>query len=109
MYTLVAYWSAPKPEDEAAFEEHYGSVHVPAAAKVPGLRQLITVRTSDGLEGSQPAFYRVAVMSFDSKEDLEASEHAPEWAAMRADAGSMIERFGVSLTVGMGEHHEARL
>jgi hypothetical protein len=48
-------------------------------------------------------------MSFDSKEDLEASEHAPEWAAMRADAGSMIERFGVSLTVGMGEHHEARL
>ncbi len=109
MYMLIACWSAPKPEEEAAFEEHYRSVHVPAAAKVPGLRQLITIRTSDGLEGSQPAFYRVAVLSFDSKDDLEASEHAPEWAAMRADAGSMIERFGVSLTVGMGEHHDEAL
>lgn len=109
MYTLTACWSAPKTEDQAAFEEHYHSVHLPAAAKVPGLRRLIAIRTSDGLEGSQPAFYRVAVMSFDSKDDLEASEHAPEWAAMRADAGSMIERFGVSLTVGMGEHHEVAL
>jgi uncharacterized protein (TIGR02118 family) len=109
VYTLVACWSAPEPEDEAAFEEHYHSVHLPAAAKVPGLRKLTAVRTGDGLEGGQSAFYRVAVMSFDTKDELEASERAPEWAAMRADAGAMIERFGVSLVVGMGDHHDVTL
>lgn len=109
MYKLIACWSAPKQEDEAAFEEHYRTVHAPAAAKVPGLRRLVLTRTANGLEGSEPAFYRVAEMHFDSSEDLEAAEHAPEWAAMRADAGGMIERFGVSLTVGLGEEQEAEL
>lgn len=28
---------------------------------------------------------------------------------MRADAGGMIERFGVTLTVGMGEAHDVEL
>ena len=109
MYKLIAIWSAPRTEDEEAFEQHYRDVHLVAAAKTPSMRRLVAVRTSDGLEGSTPAFHRVAEMHFDSKADLEAAEHSAEWAAVRADAGGMIERFGVTLTVGMGEEHEVPL
>ena len=109
MYKLVAIWSAPKPEDEAAFEQHYRDVHLPAAAKTPGMRKLLATRTDSGLEGGESAFYRVAELHFDSKEDLERAEHSPEWGAMRADAGVIIERFGVTLIVGTGEEHEAEL
>lgn len=109
MYKLIAIWSSPKPEDVDAFEQHYLDVHLPAAAKTPGMRRLVAVRTADGLEGGTPAFHRVAEMHFESKADLEAAEHSAEWGAVRADAGTMIERFGVSLTVGMGEEHEAEL
>ena len=109
MYKLIACWSAPRHEDVEAFEEHYNEVHLPAAAKVPGMRRLLATRTDSGLEGGESAFYRVAELHFDSKQALEASEHSEEWGAMRADAGTMIERFGVSLTVGMGEEREADL
>ena len=109
MYTLIATCAAPPPEDEQAFEQHYRDVHLAVAAKTPNMRRLVAVRTSDGLEGGASAFYRVAELHFDSKADLEAAEHSAEWGGMRADAGGMIERFGVTLTVGMGEEHEVPL
>lgn len=103
MYKLVAIWSAPRPEDVADFEKHYEEVHAPAALAVPGMVELVTTRTSAGLEGSEPGFHRVAEMVFASAAALADSEHSEEWAALRADAGGMIERFGVTLTVGLGE------
>jgi len=109
VYKLVACWSAPKPDDEAKFEEAYWGTHIPAAKKAPGMRRLVATQTTAGLEGAAPGFYRVAEMHFANLEDLGASEKSPEWHAMRADAGSMIERFGVTLTVGMGEEQEVPL
>jgi uncharacterized protein (TIGR02118 family) len=109
VYKLIAVWSAPRPEDEEAFEQHYRDVHLPAAAKTPNMRRLVAVRTADGLEGGSSAFHRVAELHFDSKADLEAAEHSAEWGGMRADAGGMIERFGVTLTVGIGEEQEVQL
>ncbi len=109
MYKLIACWSAPRPEDEVAFEQHYHDVHLQAAKSTPGMRRLVAVRTDSGLEGGESGFYRVAELHFDSKADLEAGEHSEEWGAMRADAGVMIERFGVSLTVGMGEEVDVEL
>ena len=104
MFKLYAFWSAPSnPEDAEAFEREYVEGHAPRAAKVPGMSKLITSRTDVGLEGGEPAFFRVAEMIFDSREALERAEHSEEWQALRAHSGSMIERFGVSLTVAMGE------
>jgi uncharacterized protein (TIGR02118 family) len=102
MYKLIAVWSAPKPEDEAAFEDHYLNIHAPLAAKVPGLQEICITRTSDGLEGGAPSFYRIAEMGFANAAALEQSSHSTEWTTLRADAGVMIEKFGVSLTVGIG-------
>lgn len=109
MYKLFAFWSSPEAADVAAFEEHYNNIHVPKAAAVPKLRRLVATRTPHGLEGGEPAFYRVAEMAFDSPADMAASEESAEWAAMRADAGEMIERFGISLSVCIGQEQVADL
>lgn len=106
MYKLIAIWSPPRPEEQQAFEEAYVERHLALAAKVPGLRKLVATRTDTGLEGAAPAFYRVAEMVFDSAESLQRAEHTAEWTELRADAGQLIERFGVSLTVGMGSAQE---
>lgn len=109
MHKLIAIWSAPRPKDAEAFEDHYVNVHVPAAAAVPNLRRLVAVRTDSGLDGAASAFYRVAEMYFDSIEDLHASEKTEAWAAMREDAGLLIDRFGVSLEVGIGQATDAEV
>jgi uncharacterized protein (TIGR02118 family) len=102
MYKLIACWSAPGTADEEAFEAHYREVHVPLARRVPGLRRIVLTRTGAGLEGAEPAFFRVAEMVFESADALERSSQSQEWKALREDAGRMIERFDVTLNVGIG-------
>jgi uncharacterized protein (TIGR02118 family) len=107
MFRLYAFWSAPaNPGDTEEFDRLYRDRHAAIASKVPGMRRFITSRTDVGLEGTDPAFYRVAEMIFDSRDDLERAEHSDEWQALRQDAGQMIERFGVTMTVAMGEETE---
>jgi uncharacterized protein (TIGR02118 family) len=106
VFKLIACWSPPRPADVAAFEKHYREVHAPLATRVPHLQRIVLTRTDLGLEGGAPAFHRVAEMFFESPEALAQSAHSAAWAAMRADAGQMIERFGVSLQVAMG-HEES--
>lgn len=101
-YKLFAYWSAPKPEDVAEFEQYYANIHVPRAAAVPNLMAITTTRTADGFEGGQTDHYRVAEMVFDSPEALAASAKSEEWATMRACSGDIIERFGMTMRVEMG-------
>ena len=103
MYKLYAFWSAPKPEDADAFEEHYTQIHGPLAAKVPHIKTLVTTRTPDGLEGGEPAYFRVAEMIFESKADFDQSTESAQWQSLREDAGKLIEEFGVSMTVAIGD------
>ena len=57
----------------------------------------------DAFEGAEAPVYRIAEMVFPSAEALHEAEQSEEWAATRADAGGMIERFGVTLDVAMGD------
>lgn len=104
MFKLIALWSAPKPEDLAAFEAAYTGVHAPLARALPNLAGLETIRLGEGLEGAAPDHHRVAIMSWQDKAAFERDGHTPEWTALRTDAGQMIERFGVSLNSSMGEN-----
>ncbi len=106
MYKIVALWGAPQASEIEEFEKYYAQVHCPLARKVPGLKKLVLTRMDAGLEGAQPAFYRVAELYFESKHALEQSEASPQWTAMRQDAGKMIERFKVTLTASQGEAKE---
>jgi len=108
MFKLVALWSAPKAADVESFENYYRDVHVPKATVVPGLKRILLTRIESGLEGAAAPFYRVAEMYFESPQAMEESTHSDLWSSMREDAGKMIERFGVTLTVGMGWEQDPR-
>ena len=102
-YKLYAYWSAPKDEDVEEFERYYAETHVPRAAAVPHLIALNTTRTADGFEGGATDHYRVAEMVFQSPAALAESAESEEWATMRECSGGIIERFGITMRVEMGE------
>jgi uncharacterized protein (TIGR02118 family) len=106
VYKLYAFWSAPKAEDAEEFERLYTERHAVLAAAVPGMRRFVVSRTDTGLEGAEPACYRVAEMIFDSQQALEEAEHSDEWRRLREDAGALIEQFGVTLSVAMGDETE---
>ena len=103
MFKLVALWSAPKPDDRAAFEAAYTGVHAPLARAIPNLSSLDTILIGEGLEGAPAPYHRVAVMVWPDREAFTRDEQTPEWTALRADAGQMLERFGVTLTSFMGQ------
>ena len=102
MFQLVALWSAPKPEDRAAFEDHYLNVHAVKARSLHNVGRVETILINEGLEGGAPAWHRVAIMTWPDRTAFERDEKTPEWLAVREDAGQMIARFGVSLTSSMG-------
>jgi uncharacterized protein (TIGR02118 family) len=103
MYKLYSYWSAPKSEDVEAFEDYYASTHCPKAEVVPGLARLVTSRTNEGFEGGESIHYRIAEMVFPDKAAFRAATESEQWSTLRECSGTMIERFGVSLTVEAGE------
>jgi uncharacterized protein (TIGR02118 family) len=105
VYKLIAYWTAPASERVESFEEEYWSRHVPLAADSPGLTRLVLTRTTDGLEDSPPAFYRIAELCWDSEDAFKACAASKEWAALREDAGRLIDEYGVQLAVGLGNEH----
>jgi len=101
-FKAISCWSFPRPGEEEDFEHHYWDVHVPLAAAIPGTVSLTLTRTAEGLEDNPPSYYRVAETVFESKDALAAAMGTPQWAALRADAETMHERFGVTLANGLG-------
>ena len=103
MIKIVGYWTAPPADQVEAFEHDYMTNHVPKAARLPGLRRLVTTRVTDGWQGATPEHYRIVEAEFDSREVLEAAFGTPEFAAMRADRQRLIDTYGVENHAEVGE------
>jgi uncharacterized protein (TIGR02118 family) len=104
MYKIYGYWSAPERAEEVdAFEDEYVNVHVPIAAKVPGLRRLITTRSDCAHGGGAAHHYRVAELVFDSREAMEAGLASPEYQAVGSHGAGLVEKYGVTITADEGE------
>jgi uncharacterized protein (TIGR02118 family) len=67
---LIALYATP--EDPAAFDAHYHTIHAPIVNRYPGLIDLRLTRL-DGVAGRDPGFYLVAEMAFASRADLDAA------------------------------------
>jgi uncharacterized protein (TIGR02118 family) len=87
------------PEDPAAFDKHYTEVHAPLAAKMPGLRRYTYAKPGPGPDGSQPAYYLVAVLDFDDEAGLGAAMGSEEGQAASADLPNFAGA-GATLLVG---------
>lgn len=91
MVKLIALYK--KPEDQAAFDEHYNNVHAPLAKKMPGLQKLEVTKIY-GAPMGESAYYLQAEMYFKDKESLNAAMVSEEGKAAAKDlmgfAGKLV-------------------
>lgn len=73
------------PEDPEAFEDYYANHHLPFAQKMPNVRGAELSRVIGTPDESEPPYYRVAQLSYDSVEDLRAAINSEEGRAVLAD------------------------
>ncbi len=92
---LIALYATP--EDPAAFDAHYHSVHAPIVRQYPGLMDLRLTR-ADGVAGREPAFYLMAEMAFASRADLDAAMASEPGVESARDLRSFASA-GVTLLV----------
>ncbi|MQA85468.1 MAG: EthD family reductase [Streptosporangiales bacterium] len=88
MATFVALWN--QPDDTAGFEKGYER-HLELAAKMPGLRRMQAARPLDG------AFYRIALLEFDSAAAMEDAFASPAGEKVLEDSASLQERYNTSV------------
>jgi uncharacterized protein (TIGR02118 family) len=82
MHTLTVLYG--KPDDPAAFDEHYRNTHAPLAEKIPDCRSF-TYQHLSTLDGSEPPYYLIAELQFDSLEALQSALGSPEGEAATGD------------------------
>jgi len=107
MVTLTALYK--KPDDSAAFDEHYENIHTPLIKKVPGLRKMQITRFSKMLTpgnatlSDQP--YLECIMYFDTMDSFKVAMASEE----NKDAGKDLMSFAgplVSMCIGTTEDIE---
>jgi uncharacterized protein (TIGR02118 family) len=76
------------PQDPAAFDDYYASVHTPLAQKIPGLRRFEAGNVLSAADGSAAPYHMMAELSFDSVEDLQAAMGTPEGQAAAGDVAN---------------------
>jgi uncharacterized protein (TIGR02118 family) len=73
-----------KPEDEAAFNEHYDKIHTPLVLKVPGLQSLTVNRVTRQLMGDDSP-YMIVEMAYPDRETFDAAMASDENKATGKD------------------------
>jgi uncharacterized protein (TIGR02118 family) len=74
-----------QPQDASAFEDHWTSQHVPLVQKIPNVRQVESARVTGTPDGSEPPYHRIAELSFDSVDEMQAAVGAAEGQAAVGD------------------------
>lgn len=76
-----------QPTDPSAFDDHYTTTHTPLTLKVPGLVSFTTGKCRS-MDRSEPPYYMVANLGFETAETLKAGLTSPEMAAAGADVAN---------------------
>lgn len=74
------------PDDAEAFESYYAGTHMPLVAESP--LQLETAKVVADPAGGEPAFYRIATVTFDDMEQMGQQMELPEVQAVSADVAN---------------------
>jgi uncharacterized protein (TIGR02118 family) len=83
MVKLTVLYGAPA--DPEAFDAYYAEHHVPLVHKVPGLRRFEAAHVVGTRDGSEPPYYLIAELWFDSAEAMQESMATPAGQAPGAD------------------------
>ena len=83
MATAIALYNTPK--DPGAFDEYYVSTHVPLAKTLPGLRSYDVSAGPVMMPAGPAPYHLVALLKFDTMEDLQAALASAEGTAVVND------------------------
>lgn len=87
------------PEDAAAFDRHYDGTHAVLAAKMPGVRSFSVCRPGPDADGNPPPYHLIAVVTWDSEQEMQAAFASPEGEAAVADLANFAGA-GVQILFG---------
>jgi uncharacterized protein (TIGR02118 family) len=96
MAKIVAVYKTP--ENAEAFNRYYFSTHVPLAKTIPGLRKYEVSSGLVGLPVDPGDVHLVALLEFDSADDIRAALGTPEGQAVAADLANFADG-GVDMMV----------
>ncbi|HEV7698878.1 MAG TPA: EthD family reductase [Pyrinomonadaceae bacterium] len=82
----------PYPSDVDQFEKAYVDEHMPIAQKIPNVIKFVATKVSGTPMGSQPTFYRIAELYFESLDSLKE--------ALGSDAGQAAAGHAVAISSG---------
>src|SRR6516225_6331755 len=79
-----------KPADAEAFDRHYMDVHIPTAAKMPGLKRFEVAKIT-GAPGGESPYHLIAELYFEDFEAMKAAMSSPEGKAAAKDVGTFAK------------------
>ena len=89
------------PENLEAFEEHYVSTHTPLVLNIPNLQRFDRGKVIATPDGSEPPYYRVADIWFESMEQMQSGLGSPEGQEATQDLQNLATG-GVTLLISEG-------
>jgi uncharacterized protein (TIGR02118 family) len=104
MYTLTILY--PPPDDPAAFDSYYDTVHIPLASRMRGLTGW-TIQRVEPRDGAAAPYHLIVQLSAGSREALQEVLDSPAGVAAAQDVpnfatGGAIFLFGEQHTVPAG-------
>lgn len=87
------------PENPDAFERHYANKHLPLASRLRGLTRVELTLCETAPDGVEPAFYRMAELYFDDRQQMERSLSSAVGRALVDDLAHFATG-GVTVLVG---------
>lgn len=87
------------PTDPAAFESYYATKHMPLVSKIKGLAKAEVTKFLPNADGSDPEYYRMAELWFDTPAAMQEALGSPEGKATTDDLANFASG-GVKMLVG---------
>lgn len=87
MVTLTVLYGTP--DDVEKFDKHYFEIHISLAKAVPGLDDTRVTRFLPGPDGSAPAYYLMAQLSFADADAMGAALSSEPGQALVADVANL--------------------
>lgn len=73
------------PTDPAEFDDYYANNHLPLVASIPNLQRFEAAKIVATPDGSEPPYYRVAELWFESMEQMQSGLGSEEGQAATED------------------------
>jgi uncharacterized protein (TIGR02118 family) len=92
MHNLIVLAARPSDWTHERFIEWWRGEHADVTYPLPGLRRWLHTDLADGIDPGSSGWDGMSVLTFDSREALDAALSSQEWQAAVAHVGSMRGR-----------------